>query len=173
MWKSTRTKLTVSGKLLPRKLPPGIVPPISLNIPNQVFKIFCFSLLSPLSLIYLKDCFVILCFDVLKALKSDFFDCYILKKKFCSSSSPRWTLLSHPSLWLIVPIKCLVMKFKNIKYFLLKWNLDSCSNLCNIQLSNFHKSATKWYSLRLAQPVGNSFQFCKWHFALSNVKSWY
>ena len=68
--------------LSPRKFPPGIFPPIFLNIPIQVFEIFCFSLLSPLSLIYLKDCFVILCFNVLKTLKADFFDCYIIKKSF-------------------------------------------------------------------------------------------
>ena len=35
---------------------------------------------------------------------------------------------------------------RNIKYFLLKGNLDSHSNLCNIQLSNFRNSTTKWYA---------------------------
>ena len=35
---------------------------------------------------------------------------------------------------------------RNIKYFLLKGNLDSRSNLCNIQQSNFRNSSTKWYA---------------------------
>ena len=35
---------------------------------------------------------------------------------------------------------------RNTKYFLLKRNLDSRSNLCNIKQSNFRKSAPKWYA---------------------------
>ena len=37
-------------------------------------------------------------------------------------------------------------QLRNIKYFLLKGNLDSLSNLCNIQQSSFRKSTTKWYA---------------------------
>ena len=35
---------------------------------------------------------------------------------------------------------------RNVKYFLLKGNLDSRSNLCNIQKSNFCNSTTKWHA---------------------------
>ena len=41
------SRMTVSGKLPPRKFPPGIFPPMFLNIPTRVFKFFVFSLLSP------------------------------------------------------------------------------------------------------------------------------
>ena len=34
---------------------------------------------------------------------------------------------------------------RNTKYFLRKRNLDSRSDLCNIQQPNFHKSRSKWY----------------------------
>ena len=43
---------------------------------------------------------------------------------------------------------------RNIKYFLRKRNLDSCSNLCNIQQSNVHKSRTKWYVVCTALCTG-------------------
>ena len=46
---------------------------------------------------------------------------------------------------------------RNIKYFLQKGNLDSRSNLCIIQQSNFRLSTRKWYVYRLAQGVRNSF----------------
>ena len=35
---------------------------------------------------------------------------------------------------------------RNMIYFLLEGNLDSCSNLCNTQQSNFRNSKTKWYA---------------------------
>ena len=54
----------------------------------------------------------------------------------------------------LYPVNCLCQmlsyEFKNhlrnIKYILLKGNLDSRSNLCNIQQSNFRNSTTKWYA---------------------------
>ena len=35
---------------------------------------------------------------------------------------------------------------RNIKYFLLNGNLDSLSNLCKMQQSNFHNGTTEWYA---------------------------
>ena len=43
---------------------------------------------------------------------------------------------------------------RNIKCFLLKKNLDSCSNLCNIQQPNFPKSRTMWCVVCLAPCTG-------------------
>ena len=65
----------VSGKLLPGKfpfikLPPGIFPPMFLNIPSQIFKKFCFHCCHRHHWYYLKDCFVILCFKSAKVRNS-------------------------------------------------------------------------------------------------------
>ena len=46
---------------------------------------------------------------------------------------------------------------RNIKYFLLKGNLDSRLNLCNTQHSNFCNNTPRWYAWRLVQAVRNSF----------------
>ena len=51
-----------------------------------------------------------------------------------------------PATLLIVPAKSLKNHLRNIKYFLLKGNLDSRSNLYNIQQSNFRNNTTKWYA---------------------------
>ena len=60
---------------------------------------------------------------------------------FCSRQMPSDNFKNH---------------LRNIKYYLLKVNLDSCSNLYNKYQSNFQKSKTMWYAWCLAQAVGNS-----------------
>ena len=69
----------------------------------------------------------------------------MVQAEFCLANCP----LSPSS-----PVNCPCQMFpdefknhlRNIKYFLLKGNLDSHSNLCNMQQPNFRKSTTNWYA---------------------------
>ena len=78
----------------------------------------------------------------------------ICRKFYVCNNGAGWTLPCELSFLTAYPVSCpcqmpsdeFKIHVRNTKYFLLKGNFDSHSNLCNIQQSKSRKSATKWYA---------------------------